>query len=225
MNPATRVAAVRERIAAACARVGRDPAEVVLIGVSKSQPAAAVQAVVDQGVTILGEARVQEARAKRPHLSGVTELHLIGRLQRNKASAAVALFDLIHSLDRLPLANALAAAAAAAGKRQRCLVQVNVGREPQKGGVLPEALATLWKAVAALPELVVEGIMAVPPYALEAEQARPTFCAAARLARELEQQSGRPLRLSLGMSHDFEVAIEEGAHWLRVGTALFGERG
>jgi len=225
MNPAARVAAVRGRIEAACGRAGREPSEVVLIGVSKRHPAEAVQPVIDAGVTVLGESRVQEAHDKAPRLTGVEELHLIGRLQRNKARGAVALFDLIHSVDRPSLASAIARAAATDGKRQRILLQVNVGREPQKGGVLPEALTDLWEEVAALPELAVEGIMAVPPRVTAVELARPYFREAARLAGELEQHSGRPLYLSLGMSLDFEVAIEEGAHWVRVGTALFGERG
>jgi len=224
MNAAARVAAVRARIAAACDRAGRDPAEVVLVGVSKRHPAEAVQPVVDARITLLGESRVQEAEEKWPRLRGVEELHLIGRLQRNKARRAVALFDLIQSVDRLPLAEAIARAAAAAGKPQRILLQVNIGREPQKGGVLPEGLAALWEAVAALPELAIEGLMAVPPYAPDPEQARPYFRDAARLAGALAQHAGRPMYLSLGMSLDFEIAIEEGAHWVRVGTALFGER-
>lgn len=225
MSVEEQVAAVRARIAAACGRAGREASEVVLIGVSKYQPVAVVQPVVDAGVTILGESRVQEAHEKLPQLTGVAEAHLIGRLQRNKARAAVALFDLIHAVDRLPLAEAIARAAAGAGKPQRILLQVNIGREAQKGGVSPDRLAALWAATAALPELVVEGIMAVPPYNPDPEAARPYFRAAARLAKELEGRAGRPLRLSLGMSLDFEVAIEEGAHWIRVGTALFGERG
>ncbi len=225
MTPAARVAAVRGRIAAACGRAGRDPAEVVLVAVSKYQPVAVVQPVVDAGAAVLGESRVQEAREKMPQLTGVAEAHLIGRLQRNKARAAVALFDLIHAVDRPSLATAIARAAAEAGAPQRILLQVNIGREPQKGGVLPEGLADLWAVTAALPELAVEGIMAVPPYDPDPEAARPYFRAAARLARELEGRAGRRLRLSLGMSLDFEAAIEEGAHWVRVGTALFGARG
>jgi len=224
MSPVARVAAVRGRIAAACERAGRDPAEVVLIGVSKRHPAEAVQPVIDAGVTVLGESRVQEAQEKRPLLAGVEELHLIGRLQRNKAKGAVALFDLIHSVDRLRLAEALARGAEAAGTRQRVLLQVNLGREPQKGGVLPDDLTALWEAVAPLPELAVEGIMGVAPYTPDPEGSRPHFRLAARLAQELAQRAGRPMPLSLGMSHDFEVAIEEGAHWVRVGTALFGVR-
>ncbi len=180
--------------------------------------------MVDAGVTHLGESRVQEAQAKAPHLTGVEELHLIGRLQRNKARRAVALFDLIHSLDRLALAEAIARAASAAGAPQRVLVQVNLGREPQKGGVLPEALPALWRGLDALPELVLEGLMGVAPYTPDPEEVRPYFRTAGRLAQELAQEAGRAVPLSLGMSHDFEVAIEEGAHWVRVGTALFGER-
>ncbi|RMF81645.1 MAG: YggS family pyridoxal phosphate-dependent enzyme [Nitrospirae bacterium] len=221
---AARVAQVRARIAAACARAGRDPAEVVLVGVSKRQPVARIQAVVEAGVAILGESRVQEAEAKAPRLSGVRELHLVGRLQRNKARRAVALFHLIHSVDREPLLEAIARAAGAAGRRQRILLQVNVGREPQKGGCEPEAAGRLLAAAEALPEVAVEGLMAVPPYHPDPEAARPHFRAMGRLAAELEQRLGRPLRLSLGMSRDLEVAVEEGAHWVRVGTALFGPR-
>jgi len=224
MNPVMRVAAVRGRIEAACGRAGREPSEVVLIGVSKRHPAEAVQPVIDAGVTVLGESRVQEAHDKAPRLTGVEELHLIGRLQRNKARGAVALFDLIHSVDRLRLVEAIARGAEAAGTRQRVLLQVNLGREPQKGGVLPDDLTALWETVAALPELAVEGLMGVGPYDPDPEGSRPHFRLAARLAQELAQRAGRPMPLSLGMSHDFEVAIEEGAHWIRVGTALFGER-
>ena len=224
-SAAARVAAVRKRIAAACLRAGREPSEVVLIGVSKYHPVEAVQPVVDAGVTVLGEARVQEAQEKAPLLTGVEELHLIGRLQRNKAKGAVALFDLIHSVDRPRLAEAIARGAAAAGRPQRLLLQVNLGGEPQKGGVLPDDLSDLWEAVEPLPELAVVGLMGVVPYHPDPEASRLHFRLAARLAQELEQRAGRPMPLSLGMSHDFEVALEEGAHWIRVGTALFGARG
>jgi len=219
-----RVARVRQAIAAACGRCGRDPGEVTLVGVSKLHPAAAVQAVVDAGVTILGESRVQEATDKVPHLTGVTELHLVGRLQRNKAKSAVALFDVIQSLDRLPLAEALHAAAQAAGKVQRVFVQVNIGDEAQKGGAAPAALAELLGAVSALANLRVEGLMCVPPYDLDPAAARPYFRALAQLAAAHRPAGAPPLALSMGMSGDFEVAIEEGATHVRVGTALFGER-
>lgn len=219
-----RVARVRQAITTACARCGRDPGEVTLVGVSKFHPAAAVQAVVDAGVTILGESRVQEATEKVPQLTGVTELHLVGRLQRNKAKAAVALFDVIQSVDRLPLAEALHAAAQAAGKVQRIFLQVNIGDETQKGGVAPAALAALLETVTALPGLRVEGLMCVPPYDLDPEAARPYFRALVRLAAAHRPAGARPLALSMGMSGDFEVAIEEGATHVRVGTALFGER-
>jgi pyridoxal phosphate enzyme (YggS family) len=223
-NAAARVAEVRRAIAAACGRCGRQPDEVTLVGISKTHPAAAVQAVVDAGVTILGESRVQEAAEKVPYLTGIAELHLVGRLQRNKAKAAVALFDVIHSLDRVPLAEALDAVARAAGKVQRVFVQVNIGDEAQKGGVARGGVPELLAAVAALPQLRLEGLMCVPPYARDPEAARPYFRALARLAAEHRPAEGPPLALSMGMSHDFEVAIEEGATHVRVGTALFGER-
>jgi len=219
-----RVARVRQAITTTCARCGRDPGEVTLVGVSKFHPAAAVQTVVDAGVTILGESRVQEATEKVPQLTGVTELHLVGRLQRNKAKAAVALFDVIQSVDRLPLAEALHAAAQAAGKVQRIFLQVNIGDEAQKGGVAPAALAALLETVTALPDLRVEGLMCVPPYDLDPEATRPYFRALARLAAAHRPPGAPPLALSMGMSGDFEVAIEEGATHVRVGTALFGER-
>jgi pyridoxal phosphate enzyme (YggS family) len=219
----TRVARVREAIAAACARCGRDPREVTLVAVSKLHPAPVVQPVIDAGVTILGESRVQEAADKVPRLVGITELHLVGRLQRNKAKHAVALFDVIHSVDRLSLAEALDAAARAAGKVQRIFLQVNIGEEPQKGGVEPEALPELAAAVAAMDNLRVEGLMAVPPFDPDPEAPRPYFRVLARLAADL-RPGGSPLALSMGMSNDFPVAIEEGATHVRVGTALFGER-
>ena len=219
-----RVATVREAIAAACGRCGRRPDQVTLVGVSKIHPAAAVQSVVDAGVTILGESRVQEATEKVPHLTGVTELHMVGRLQRNKAKAAVALFDVIQSVDRPSLAEALHAAAEAAGKVQRVFVQVNIGDEAQKGGVAPEALAALLATMSALPHLRVEGLMCVPPYDLDPEAARPYFRTLAELAAAHRPAGAPPLALSMGMSSDFEVAIEEGATHVRVGTALFGAR-
>ncbi|HEX9593049.1 MAG TPA: YggS family pyridoxal phosphate-dependent enzyme [bacterium] len=223
-EPTTRVARVREAIAAACARCGREPTAVTLVGVSKMQPPAVVQPVIEAGVTILGESRVQEATDKLPHLTGVTELHLVGRLQRNKVKPAVALFDVIQSVDRIALAEAVQAAARAAGKVQRVFLQVNIGREAQKGGVAPEALPALATAVAAMANLRLEGLMAVPPFDPEPEAARPYFRALVRLAASLRTGGGPLFALSMGMSNDFEVAIEEGATHVRVGTALFGER-
>lgn len=220
----TRVARVRAAIAAACARCGRDPRDVTLVGVSKIHPATVVQPVIDAGVTILGESRVQEAADKVPHLTGISELHLVGRLQRNKVKPAAALFDVIHSVDRLPLAEALQAAAQSTGKVQRVFLQVNIGRETQKGGVVPEALAELAEAVSAMAHLRLEGLMCVPPYDPDPEAARPYFQALARLASDLPTRDGPPLALSMGMSNDFPIAIEEGATHVRVGTALFGAR-
>lgn len=230
-----RLAAVRGRIAAAARRAGRDPAAVTLIGVSKRVPAALAAAGVRAGLRDLGESYVQEARAKIPEVEkalaaeGVPapRWHLVGRLQRNKAGEAARLFGCIHAVDGARLAEALDRRAGALGRTLEGLVQVNLSEEPQKAGVEPEALLELLEACAALPHLRVIGLMTLPALAGDPERTRPVF---ARLRELLEAARSRPgggaLReLSMGMTADFEVAIEEGATIVRVGTAIFGPRG
>ncbi len=223
---AERVREVRRRLAAAAERAGRDPAAVTLVAVGKTHPAERLAEALAAGVLDLGENRVQEAAAKKPALPAA-RWHLIGPLQRNKARAALELFDVLHTCDRLELAERLERLLAEGwpGRRLPLLVEVNVGREPSKSGVLPELARALLEQVAACPHLEPVGLMAVPPFAADAEASRPHFRALRQLRDTLAQQLGRPLpELSMGMSHDFEVAVDEGATLVRVGTAIFGER-
>ena len=215
---AERLAAVRSDIVAAARRAGRDPAAIELVAVSKTHPAEDIAPLIDAGQRSFGENRVQEAAGKWPALVAATpgiRLHLVGQLQSNKARDAVALFDVIHSVDRPSLVTALAAAFVVTGKRPDCFIQVNIGDEPQKGGVaLADLTALLASATAA--GLPVAGLMAVPPGGIEPA---PFFALLAKLARE-HGLAG----VSMGMSGDFATAVELGATCVRVGTALFGGR-
>ena len=212
------LARIEERIAQACRLARRERREVTLVAVSKTRPAEAIAPLIDAGQRVFGENRVQEAQAKWPALREhypEVELHLVGRLQSNKADEAVALFDAIHSLDRASLVGALAKAMDKAGRRVPCFVQVNIGAEAQKGGCpIPELPALLADARTA--DLPLAGLMCVPP--LDIEPA-PFFALLDKLARD-HGLAGR----SMGMSGDFETAIMLGATHVRVGTALFGER-
>ncbi|WP_426019519.1 YggS family pyridoxal phosphate-dependent enzyme [Brevundimonas sp. DWR2-3-1b1] len=216
---AERVADVRARIDAACRAAGRDPGDVTLTAVSKTQPPEAIDAILATGQRVFGENRVQEAqgrwterRAALPDL----ELRLIGPLQTNKAEDAVDLFDVIETLDRDKLARALAQAAEKRGRSPRVLVQVNTGMEPQKAGVLPDAADALIAAARQTYGLTVEGLMCIPP---ADRDAAPHF----EMLRDLAERNGLSV-LSMGMSGDYETAIRCGATHVRVGTALFGER-
>ena len=211
--------ALEARISAACARSGRSRTDVRLVAVTKTFPASDVDRAVAAGMTDLGENKVQEARDKRPSVAGSARWHLIGHLQSNKARDAVRLFDVIQTLDSIDLAERVARVAESEGKRQEVLVQVNVGGEEQKSGAEPADVPALVKRIAALPALHLSGLMAIPPF-LEAEAMRPYF----RTLRGLRDDLGLP-ELSMGMTDDFEVAIEEGATIIRVGRAIFGARG
>jgi pyridoxal phosphate enzyme (YggS family) len=218
-DSSTRLRAVQENIAKAARLAGRAPDEVTLIAVSKTHPAEAIAPLIAAGQRVFGENRVQEAEAKWPALGEATPgiaLHLIGQLQSNKAEAAVALFDAIHSLDRPSLMTALAKAMDKIGRRPACFVQVNIGDEPQKGGVAIRDLPALL-AEARAADLPLAGLMCIPP--AEGEPA-PYFALLAKLARE-EGLAG----LSMGMSGDYPTAVTLGATHVRVGTALFGARG
>lgn len=210
---------VQEAVARACARAGRSPDHVLLIAVSKTMDAERVRLAVAAGVAALGENRVQEAREKIEALGHPVPWHLIGGLQTNKARDAARLFDWIHSVDRLELAQELSRRAHAAARTLSILLQVNLGDEPQKGGVAPAETKRLCEAVAGLPGLRVRGLMAIPPAAPTAEETRPHF----RTLRELRDSLGLE-HLSMGMSADYAVAVEEGATIVRVGTAIFGPR-
>jgi hypothetical protein len=211
-------AAVRARIAAACARAGREVSEVTLVAVTKVFPADFVTAAIDAGIGDVGENRVQEARDKKPLVRGSARWHLIGHLQSNKAKDAVKLFDVIQTVDSVELAQKIARAAEAAGKRQEILLQVNIGNEEQKSGTERADVPALVKALRAIDALDLRGLMAIPP-AGSAEETRPYF----RELRALRDDAGVE-QLSMGMSEDFDVAIEEGATIVRVGRAIFGSR-
>ncbi|HEY5656571.1 MAG TPA: YggS family pyridoxal phosphate-dependent enzyme [Myxococcota bacterium] len=229
-----RLAAVRDRVRRAAERAGRSPDEIALVGVSKRKPAALVAEAVRAGLRHVGENYVQEAV---PKISEVKELldavdiaaprwHFIGALQRNKARHVAECFDLIETVDRAPLAEALEQRARAAGRTLEVLLQVNVSGESQKAGVDPEALPALLAASAAWPHLRVTGLMSIPAPEDDPEASRPAFARLRQLRDHLRTTpQGAGLReLSMGMSADFEVAIEEGATIIRVGTAIFGAR-
>ncbi|HET7451764.1 MAG TPA: YggS family pyridoxal phosphate-dependent enzyme [Thermoanaerobaculia bacterium] len=222
-----RVAEVRARIERACGRARREPAGVTLVAVTKTHPEATVREAVSHGLTVFGENRVQEGirkiEALRPDFPALS-WRLIGRLQSNKAKTAVKYFEEIQSVDRNSLLEILSREADPAG-RYPIYVEVNAGGEASKGGVDPSGAGALVRAALASPSIAVRGLMAVPPFAEDPEASRPYFRSLAGLRDRLQQETGSPLGLSMGMSHDFEVAIEEGATVVRVGTALFGPRG
>jgi PLP dependent protein len=227
-----RLAAVRERIDKAAARAGRPAGAVRLLAVSKLQGAEAVAELARAGCRLFGENYVQEAREKQALLeelhvgSRALEWHLIGPLQSNKAGMAVELFDWIHSVDRLSLAEKLSRRCEAAGRRLSVLVQVNTSGEPSKHGVAPEGVLELCRQVARLEALSLRGLMCVPQPAEDPDAARPELRALARLLAEVRSSLGLSGfdELSMGMSADLEAAVEEGATIVRVGTALFGPR-
>jgi pyridoxal phosphate enzyme (YggS family) len=221
-----RLDGVRGRIARAEARAGREPGSVVLVGVVKTVPTELIREALALGLTDLGENRVQEAEAHVALIGrDVARWHLIGHLQRNKAGRALELFDRVHGVDSAELAEGLSRRAAAAGRRLPVLVEVNVSGETSKFGAAPEALMELLERVAGLPGLALEGLMTVGPPVARAEEARPGFARLRALRDRAEVTLGLRLpELSMGMSGDFEVAVEEGATLVRVGTAVFGAR-
>jgi pyridoxal phosphate enzyme (YggS family) len=219
--------AVKERIAKAAARVGRDATSITLVAVTKTVPVARIREAIAAGQRVFGENRVQEAQAKVLELGHDVQWHLIGHLQRNKVKAACGLFDWIHSVDSLPLAQDIDRRAAQRGLTMPILVQVNIGDESTKSGVAPAQALSLVQAVAQLAHVSVRGLMCIPPMVEDPDDARPYFAQLRQLAEQIarEQIPGVAMReLSMGMSHDFEVAIEEGATMVRVGSAIFGPR-
>jgi pyridoxal phosphate enzyme (YggS family) len=225
MGLAENLDAIRTRIAAACARTGRSAAEVTLLAVSKTHPPEVVREAARLGVGVFGENKVQEAKAKIPHCPGALRWHFIGHLQSNKARDAVELFEMVQSVDSLALARELNKRCEAAARRLPVLLEVNLAGEASKFGYAPERLLAELAEINALPRLEIHGLMTVPPWKPVAEQVRPFFRALRELKLRCEDALGAPLpHLSMGMSGDFEVAIEEGATIIRVGTALFGER-
>jgi hypothetical protein len=225
MDLSANLETVRQRIAAACDRARRDPASVTLVAVSKGQTPAVVRAAADLGLVLFGENKVQEAKAKIAMCPGRLRWHLIGHLQTNKARDAVHFFEVIHSVDSLRLAEEIQRQADKAAKQVSVLIEVNVAGEASKYGYQPEALLAELPALNALPRLEIHGLMTMAPWSPEPEKARPHFRRLREIKVECEQRLGAPLaHLSMGMTGDFEVAIEEGATLVRIGTALFGER-
>ncbi len=226
---ADRVAAVRERIARAALRASRPPESVTLVAVSKTFPAEAVRSAFAAGLREFGENRVQEAEPKIASLAelsaGGLRWHLVGHLQTNKARRAAGLFEVVHSLDSPELGRRLARAAQEAGRTLHALVQVDLAGEQTKFGVEEERLPSLLEELRYLPGLRVEGLMLLPPFFEDPQRARPFFVRL-RAARDRAAAAGllAGRELSMGMSHDLEVAVEEGATVVRVGTAIFGER-
>lgn len=226
MTLAGRLAAVRDRIAAAALCSGRSAADVTLVAVSKTHPANAVAAAIAAGATDLGENRVQEGAAKKPGLAAAT-WHLIGPLQRNKVGLALETFDILHTLDRPELAERLQLLLERdwPDRRLPVLLEVNAGDEPQKAGVEPDEAVELLRLTLSCDRLQPVGLMAIPPFGDEPEASRPYFRRLRELRDRLQETASHPLpQLSMGMSHDYEVAIEEGATIVRVGTAIFGPR-
>ncbi len=219
------LARVRERIARAAERAGRRPEEIRLVAVSKLVQAERVREAIAAGVREIGENYVQEAAAKRREVGEGARWHLVGHLQRNKAGKAVTIFDMIQTVDAPRLAEAIGKRAEAAGKTAEVLLQVNTSGEESKFGVAPEQVETLLEAVMGVSGLRVEGLMTIGRWDPDPERARPEFRLLAELARRLEGRTGVEMRwLSMGMSHDFEAAIEEGANLVRIGTGIFGPR-
>ena len=227
MTVADNLASIQERISKAALRADRDPAAIRLVAVSKTVSAESIQQAIAAGVTILGENYVQEARNKIARIGKQVEWHFIGHLQSNKAKYAVELFSMVHSVDRLSLAEELDQEANKQGKIVPVLIQVNISGEESKSGIDPQGTLQLLERIAALQHLAVHGLMAMPPWFEDPEDARPYLNALRKLREELANKKihGVSLQeLSMGMSGDFEVAIEEGATLVRVGTAIFGPR-
>uniref|UniRef100_UPI004055EC8E YggS family pyridoxal phosphate-dependent enzyme n=1 Tax=Candidatus Electronema sp. TaxID=2698783 RepID=UPI004055EC8E len=219
---------MRAAVRAAALACGKNPDAIKIVAVSKHVPAAGVAAAQACGQTVFGENYLQEAAGKISQLNPALEWHFIGHLQSNKAAAAAALFRVIQTVDRLKLAAALDKHAAQLGKQLDVLVQVNVGREPQKSGVLPEQAEELLRAMRSMANLRVRGLMTMPPLGREPEASRPWFRSLKQLSLHLAEEGlfhdNEAVELSMGLSGDFRVAVEEGATMVRIGTALFGER-
>jgi hypothetical protein len=221
---AANVARIRERIARAAQRAGRRPEDILLVAAAKTMGVPRVRAAIAAGVTDIGENYVQEAAAKRTELGARARWHLIGHLQRNKAASAAKIFDIIQTVDSPRLAEAIGRHAQSAGETIDILLQVNTSDERAKSGVAPGELERLFEEVTALTGVRVQGLMTIGAMHADPEMGRPEFRLLAGLAGELERLGAEMRWLSMGMSDDFEVAIEEGANLVRVGTGIFGPR-
>lgn len=225
MSLAENLAMIQQKIRAACERAGRAPESVTLLAVSKTHPPETIREAADCGQLLFGENKIQEAKAKIPLCPGKCRWHFIGHLQSNKVRDAVELFEMIQGVDSLALAREISKRCEQAAKRMPILLEVNIAGEASKFGYKPEQLLAELAELNALPKIEVHGLMAIPPYTTDPEKARPYFRRLRELKERAEAVLGAPLsHLSMGMSGDFEVAIEEGATLVRIGTALFGER-
>ncbi len=221
------ISLIRQRIEAASARSGRDPRSVRLMAVSKTVALERIREALEAGITLLGENYVQEAREKIPAIGHAAEWHMIGHLQTNKVKYVVNLFDWIHSVDRLELARELDKRAGQNKRRLNVLIEVNVSGEESKNGMEPDAALELVRQVSFLPNISVRGLMTMPPYSDNPENSRPYFQALRKLRDEISAAAIPNIRmdeLSMGMTDDFEVAIDEGTTIIRVGRAIFGTR-
>lgn len=216
---------VREQMASAAANSGRSANDVELVAISKTHPAEKVREVVEAGQTLFGESRVQEARAKITELSSNIRWHFVGHLQKNKVRQALPLFEMIHSVDSLALAQDINRIAEEEGLYPRILLEMNVAGEGSKFGFAPDDLREQMEMLLALPRLSIEGLMCIPPLAVESEDSRKFFVQVRELRDSLEKEFNMKLpQLSMGMTQDFLIGIQEGATLVRVGTAIFGER-
>lgn len=216
---------VREQIAQAAARAGRSPAEVELVAISKTHDSEKVREAIEAGQNLFGESRVQEARVKIPELSSKIRWHFVGHLQKNKIRHALPLFEMIHSVDSLALAQEMNRIAEEEGLHPRVLLEVNVAGEGSKFGFNSEKLREEMESLLALPRLSILGLMTIPPIAEEPEASRKYFATLRELRDHLQAEFHVDLsQLSMGMTQDFGIAVEEGATLVRVGTAIFGER-
>lgn len=225
-NIAENLSTVMQRISIAARSCGRNPQSISLVAATKSQSETAMRKALEAGVDIVGENYIQEAQGKFDILTDPSiRWHFIGRLQSNKAKYAVRMFELIHSVDSVKLAAELDKQAHKAGKTQQILVQVNISQEPTKTGVGQEQTLELIRTIAAFPNIRIQGLMTMPPFFDAPELARPYFAALRQLRDKVQHALGIPLKdLSMGMTGDFEVAIQEGATLVRIGTAIFGDR-
>lgn len=227
MNIAANLANIREQIAAACRQHGRDPASVRLVAIAKTKPVEFIEEALAVGQTLIGESYVQELVEKTDQLGERAEWHFVGHLQSNKARDLVDRVTLIHSVDRLSLAKEINKQWRKADRTANVLIQVNLGEEASKSGTTPEKTEELVRAVAALENIQIRGLMTLPPYCPDPEDVRPYFRRLRELADHLADYRLPRVamqELSMGMTHDFEVAIAEGATLVRIGTAIFGER-
>lgn len=222
---ATKLELIRERISTACSRTGRHLNSVELVAVSKTKPAELIQDAVDAGQLLFGENRVQEVLLKKPLLPAKLRWHLIGPLQSNKVRKVLPAVEMIQAVDSLNIAKDINRIAAELGLHPKVLIEINVATESSKHGFSPGQIREQLEALYALDRLYIQGLMCIPPFDTTPETSRNYFSSLRNLREELEKLGGAPLPvLSMGMSHDFEVAIEEGATLVRVGTAIFGGR-